>query len=582
MLRSCQSVQPDNVPNSLDVLFFSSSRFTQRDHVDAALHVHWDLATVHGGWTSLVNRCHSTQKIPHHVVLRVTLNGSVSLVSNSITAGGRFAAHCCIWWRTTTLAGTEHTAAESIVASLWWASSYCECLPCASTLAMRRAQSSPCLPRNSRPLTRQPQNVHFSIVTTSNMRCAPLPTLGPIAMFAMRFSTWTTVRWIMTVPHDGRHDQSRCSSWIAQPTCDHPNSGRFFVLSNIPAMDFSWSWLAELPTHHLHLVQAAEVGQTHRVRQTTNSFVWPARCVHLKLFKGVQQLSFNAFLLARALLHGARSRRPSLVYIVTELSARGALVVNTLLCQFSTPLALLLSLPLSLLLRSWKWRRVGWCRLPPNVLCGKILHTSVPFGREAFLSFFQKAPTSIAIGSAILKAALDVVAEAALGPAASHRSESVALWPLLSHQGSAAALWCRPAELSRIFFFHTCRRRTRARVKVMESCAGTLENGTPKENMLVQAHQWCCLVWPYREPIGANSRIFCCRSTLSLHPSRCGGFCGSNVLWLDEMVVCQNVTTLTKDKFSQCKLLQLMQRIRLRALNKAAGFMTGATDALEE
>ena len=56
--------------------------------------------SVHGGWTRcplkvLVYRCHSTCKGSHHVVLRDTLNGSVSLVRNLFTVGGRLAAHFC-------------------------------------------------------------------------------------------------------------------------------------------------------------------------------------------------------------------------------------------------------------------------------------------------------------------------------------------------------------------------------------------------------------------------------------------------------------------------------------------------------
>ena len=58
------------------------------------------LPSVHGGWTRcplkvLVYRCHSTCKGSHHVVLRDTLNGSVSLVRNLFTVGGRLAAHFC-------------------------------------------------------------------------------------------------------------------------------------------------------------------------------------------------------------------------------------------------------------------------------------------------------------------------------------------------------------------------------------------------------------------------------------------------------------------------------------------------------
>ena len=58
--------------------------------------------------------------------------------------------------------------------------------------------------------------------------------------------------------------------------------------------------------------------------------------------------------------------------------------------------------------------------------------------------------------------------------------------------------------LEELFF---CRRRTPARVKVMESCAGALEKGTPEEDMLVQAHQWCCQVWPYRGSLCAFSQV---------------------------------------------------------------------------
>ena len=63
----------------------------------------------------------------------------------------------------------------------------CVCVPCALTLEMRRAPSSLCSHRNCQFLTCSPRNAHFSIVTTSSMRCVPFTTLGPITMFAKKF-----------------------------------------------------------------------------------------------------------------------------------------------------------------------------------------------------------------------------------------------------------------------------------------------------------------------------------------------------------------------------------------------------------
>ena len=67
MLRSCQSVNSDNVPNSLDLLLFCLTIFTQRDDVDTALLVHCDLAPVDPRWPDAMSTLSSCVQMSQHL-----------------------------------------------------------------------------------------------------------------------------------------------------------------------------------------------------------------------------------------------------------------------------------------------------------------------------------------------------------------------------------------------------------------------------------------------------------------------------------------------------------------------------------
>ena len=92
------------------------------------------------------------------------------------------------------------------------------------------------------------------------------------------------------------------------------------------------------PSPMVHFVQVAEVAQTQRVRQTTNSFCL-ARCVCP--YQTLQECSTAFFCCLSPCACPSRNRKPPLLCLVTILSACVAVVVDTLLCQFTMPLALL-------------------------------------------------------------------------------------------------------------------------------------------------------------------------------------------------------------------------------------------------
>ena len=143
------------------------------------------LPSVHGGWTGcplkvLVYRCHSTRSfsVIHSMVLFPSCAACSPLASALLLT---FALD-----DTAQLSREHSTLLLSRLLPRFVGCLHTVCVPCALTLEMRRAQSSPCSPRNCQLLTCQPRNAHFSIVTTSSMSCAPF------------YNSWTH--------HDVRHE----------------------------------------------------------------------------------------------------------------------------------------------------------------------------------------------------------------------------------------------------------------------------------------------------------------------------------------------------------------------------------------